>query len=85
MEKWNCDNGCDFVGYAGDFFQMSNPENTHVMLVCRDCVYDKHLEDWNVDLESDPRYTIYTLSDERSALTFYNGVITKHPANKQPA
>ena len=80
MEKWNCDNGCDFVGYPGDFFQMSSPDGSKLMLVCGDCVYDKHLEDWNVDLESDPRYTIYTMSDDRSALTFYNGVITKQPA-----
>ena len=80
MEKWNCDNGCDFVGYAGDFFQMSNPEDTHTMLVCGDCVYDPHLEDWRVDLEGDPRYTIFTLSDDVTAHTFYNGVITKHPA-----
>ena len=80
MEKWNCDNGCDFVGYAGDFFQMSSPDGSRVMLVCGDCVYDSHLEDWNVDLESDPRYTIYTMSDERSTLTFLNGNITRQPA-----
>lgn len=80
MEKWNCDNGCDFVGYAGDFFQMSSPDGSKVMLVCGDCVYDSHLEDWNVDLESDPRYTIYTMSDERSTLTFLNGNITRQPA-----
>ena len=80
MEKWNCDNGCDFVGYAGDFFQMSSPDGSRVMLVCGDCVYDSHLEDWNVDLESDPRYTIYTMSDERSTLTFLNGNVTRQPA-----
>ena len=80
MEKWNCDNGCDFVGYAGEFFQMSSPDGSKVMLVCGDCVYDSHLEDWNVDLESDPRYTIYTMSDERSTLTFLNGNITRQPA-----
>jgi hypothetical protein len=73
MEKWNCDNGCDFVGYAGDFFQMASPDGNNLMLVCRDCVYDRYLEDWSVELESDPRYTIYTLGD----LTLENGVITK--------
>ena len=80
MEKWNCDNGCDFVGYAGDFFQMSSPDGSRVMLVCGDCVYDSHLEDWNVDLESDPRYTIFTMSDERSTLTFLNGNVTRQLA-----
>lgn len=80
MEKWNCDNGCDFVGYPGDFFQMSSPDGSKLMLVCGDCVYDSHLEDWNVDLESDPRYTIYTMSDERSTLTFLNGNITRQYA-----
>ena len=76
MELWNCDNGCGFLGGPGDFFQMSSPEGTHLMLVCGDCVYDSHLSEWNVDLESDPRDTVYSLSD----LTFYNGVITKSPA-----
>lgn len=60
MELWNCDNGCDFAGYPGDFFQMASPEGTHLMLVCKDCVYDTHLEDWTVELEADPRYTIVT-------------------------
>ena len=59
MELWNCDNGCDFAGYPGDFFQMSSPEGTHLMLVCKDCVYDSALSDWAVDFEADPRYTIY--------------------------
>jgi hypothetical protein len=73
MELWNCDNGCDFAGYAGEFTQMSSPDGNNLMLVCRDCVYDRYLEDWSVDGESDPRYTIYTLGD----LTLENGVITK--------
>jgi hypothetical protein len=85
MELWNCDNGCDFLGGPGDFFQLSSPDGSKLMLVCGSCVYDRQLSEWAVDFESDPRDTIYTLSDERSALTFYNGVITKHPANKQPA
>lgn len=75
MELWNCDNGCDFVGGPGDFFQMSNPEDTHSMLVCGKCVYDQHLEDWSVDLEADPRYTPYSLVGDDSTLTMINGVV----------
>lgn len=46
MEKWNCDNGCDFVGYPGDFFQMASPEGTHLMLVCKSCAYELEDEGW---------------------------------------
>ena len=73
MELWNCDNGCDFAGYAGEFTQMASPDGSHLMLVCRDCVYDRYLSDWTVELEEDPRDTVYTLGD----LTLENGVITK--------
>ena len=46
MEKWNCDNGCDFVGYPGDFFQMASPAGTHLMLVCKSCAYELEAEGW---------------------------------------
>ena len=54
-----CDNGCGTEMKIWDFFQLSSPEGTHLMLVCGDCLYDSHLEDWNVDLGDDPRYTIF--------------------------
>lgn len=81
MELWNCDNGCDFVGGPGDFFQLSSPDGgSHLMLVCGSCVYDSQLSEWAVDFESDPRDTEYSLVGSGSALTFLNGNITKQPA-----
>ena len=73
MELWNCDNGCDFKGGAGEFFQMSSPDGSHLMLVCGECVYDRYLSEWVVDFGDDPRDVTYTLGD----LTLENGVITK--------
>lgn len=79
MELWNCDNGCDFKGGAGDFFQMASPDGgSHLMLVCGNCVYDRYLEDWTVELEADPRYTVYSMEDiDGSSISILNGVITK--------
>lgn len=73
MELWNCDNGCDFVGGPGDFYQLS--KDNHLMLVCGSCVYDRQLSEWAVDFESDPRDTEYSLVGDGSTLTMINGVV----------
>ena len=69
IDLWNCDNGCGMVGGAGDFYQLSKDD--HLMLVCGSCVYDRHLSEWTVDFDSDPRDTVYTLDN----LTMINGVV----------